>query len=221
MNLHGAVDLGALKAKSETEEQIGRFFSEDIEKWARASKGLRMYAGGWPTLLNWEYPDQGGAIVAKNTYTTIADICNAQSPFIPANTLKTGTILRITAWGTVGSAAGTATTTMGLYLNGAASGTQIAITASQTPATSTVNCWYLEAQATILTIGSSGTMSTIGNVTGIGTTATTPVIMPATLPAAAAVNTTQANSITVAASWSVSAAGNTYSVYGFTVEQLN
>jgi uncharacterized protein with PQ loop repeat len=73
----------------------------------------------------------------------------------------------------------------------------------------------------VLTQGASGTIQTLGNVIGINATTTTMVLLPATVPAAAAINTTNNNSITIAATWSVSAAGNTYSVYGFTVEQLN
>jgi hypothetical protein len=121
----------------------------------------------------------------------------------------------------MGSAAGTATTTMGLYLNGAASGTQMCISANATPPTSTVNIWRAEFMSTVLTIGATGTIQTAGEAVGIGATVTTPVLIPATLPAAATINTAQANSITLAVGWSVSAAGNTFSVYGFTVEMLN
>jgi len=219
MNTHGAVDLAPTKAKIE----LGRFHDPSIERMAEIAHDLNatMYSGGWVNLLNFDSPEQDTAVTPKNTFTTMADICNPQRPFIPANSVKTGTIFRIMAWGTVGSAAGTATTTMGLYLNGAAAGTQLAVTAAQTPATSTVNCWNMDTQARVVSIGAAGTIVTIGDVMGINATATTGVLMPATLPAAAAFNTTQANSITIAASWSVSAAGNTYSVHGFTVEQLN
>lgn len=223
MNTHGAVDLAPLKRKAESRLVLARFHDSELEKMARIADELKMgmLEGGWPQLLNCDYPEQGSAIVAKNTYTAMADICNAQKPFIQANTLKPGTILRVTAWGSIGSAAGTATTTMALYLNGAASGTQLAVTAAQTPPTSTVNAWHLEANLTVLTQGASGTIQTLGNVIGINATTTTMVLLPATVPAAAAINTTNNNSITIAATWSVSAAGNTYSVYGFTVEQLN
>lgn len=200
-----------------------KFHDPELARMAEIAAELdaESYSGGWVQLLNWTDPEQGAAVSAKNTFTTIQDICNPQRPFIPANSLSVGTILRINALGTVGSAAGTATTTMALYLNGAAAGTQIAVTASETPATSTVNIWQLNAYAVILTIGSAGTMQTMGQVTGLNATQATNIMFPATLPAAAAVNTTQANSMTVAASWGTSAAGNTYSVYVFTVEQLN
>ena len=159
--------------------------------------------------------------MAKNTYTTIADIVNAQRAFIPAGSLNVGTLLRTKVWGTLGSAAGTATATLAAYLNGAASGVALATSAAATPATSTVNVWMAEFLSTVLTIGSAGTIQTVGQAVGLGATATTPIIIPATLPAASALNTTQANSITVAVGWSVSAAGNTFSVFGFSVEQLN
>ena len=189
----------------------------EIAEEARATA----YAGGWVQLLNWANPNQSAAVTAKSTYTTIADICNPQTNFIPANSLQTGSQLHFHAWGSYGSAAGTATTTMGLYLNGAASGTQLVISASATPPTSTVNLWVLDVYATVLTVGSAGTIQPGGYILGLGATTTTPILLPATLPAATTINTTQANSVTIAASWNTSAAGNTYSVYGYDVELFN
>jgi hypothetical protein len=187
---------------------------------AAADTNATMYAGGWAQLLNYSFPEQGTTPAANASFTTIQNIGVTQRAFIPANSLQQGAQLLVKAWGTYGSAAGTATTIMSLYLNGT-TGTVICASASQTPPTSTVNVFTAEAMATILTIGSSGTMNTAGLIHGLGTTTTTPILWPATLPAAATVNTTQANSIQLAASWSASASGNTYTVYGFDVLQLN
>lgn len=217
MNTHGAVEL--IKPKLEVARFADPRSNPDIARMAEIAADLeaKAFQGGWVQLANFDNPEQGSAIVAKASFTTIQDICNPQKSFIPANSLHVGSQLRMHAWGTVGSAAGTATSTMGLYLNGAAGGTVLAVSAAQTPPTSTVNCWHLDAYATVLTIGTGGTIQVSGVIIGIAATQSTPVMMPATLPAAAAINTTQANGVTVAASWNTSAAGNTYSVYGWNV----
>ena len=203
MNTHGASDLAPSRAAMQKKLEPGRFHDPSIERMAQVAYDLQaeMYSGGWVQLLNWSAPEQGSAVVAKNTYTTIADIVNAQRAFIPAGSLNVGTLLRTKVWGTLGSAAGTATATLAAYLNGAASGVALATSAAATPATSTVNVWMAEFLSTVLTIGSAGTIQTVGQAVGLGATATTPIIIPATLPAASALNTTQANSITVAVGW--------------------
>src|ERR1017187_3938022 len=93
------------------ERKLHTFHNEDLAEIAAiaAKYGAQMYSGGWVQLLNWSAPEQGSAVVAKNTYTTIADIVNAQRAFIPAGSLNVGTLLRTKVWGTYGSAAGTAT----------------------------------------------------------------------------------------------------------------
>lgn len=183
-----------------------------------------MFDGGWPKLMNWK--EQYAAPVTNSSFSTIINIGATQTPNLPANSLVIGTALEIIAWGTIGSAAGTATTTLGLMLNGGANGaagggTALAVTASETPATSTVLNWHLNARAVIVTEGSSGTIQTSGFVVGIGATQATVILMPTTQAAAAAINTTTANYINLTATWSTSASGNTYTVNGFYVKQLN
>lgn len=205
---------------------LGHTFAEpELANMAKVATdlGAMMYPGGWVQLMNWanlgNYPAP-----AKNTYTSIADITatsEVNAPCLPALSLKVGAQLHIVTWGTSGSAAGTATTTIGHYLNGAASGTQMSISASQTPATSTVNNWRLESYAVVSAIGSSGTILTSGILLGLNATATTNVLVPTTQPSAAAINTENNNGITTAASWSLSAAGNTYTVNGHMVFLFN
>ena len=188
------------------------------------SLGAKAYDGGWPKLMNWK--EQALAITSNASYTTIINIGATQTPNIPANTLVVGSHLRVRGWGTVGSAAGTATMTLGLMLNGGANGaagagTALAVTASQTPATSTANNWFLDAECIVITVGTGGTIQTLGTVIGLNATASTPVLMPASQVAAATLNTTVANYINLTSTYSVSAAGNTITVNGFSVELLN
>ena len=172
-------------------------------------------------MANWQMQ---GAAVTKNTYTTMADLIVTQ-PFLAPNAMVVGSMYHVHAFGTIGSAAGTATTIMALYLNGAASGVNIASTASQTPATSTALLWHLDAWITVQTVGTAGTALGCGWVVGIGATQATNVPLGVTAtPTTAATfvcNTTTANYISLSQSWSASAAGNTTTVYGFSVEQLN
>lgn len=204
-----------------TDERSNPKFAEAAE--ASRELGLKSYAGGWPTMANWRnapyYP-----FTHSSNWTTISDITPSQevnNPALLAGTLAIGSMIRVRAAGTVGSAAGTSATTMGLYLNGAASGTQIAISASETPATSTVNNWQAEFCINVVTIGSSGTLTCSGWVVGLNATQITYILVPTTQPANPAINTTVNNSITLAASWGTGASGNTFTTNFFVVEQFN
>ncbi len=198
-----------------------RFHDKGLGATAELARLLdaKLYPGGWPQLMN--YADQGAAFTHSSSWTTISDICGAQQASIPANSLHVGSVLYIHSWGIVGSAAGSSASTVGLYLNGAAAGTQLSISASATPATATVQCWNSDMWATVQTIGASGTISTAGTIVGISATPATLLLVPATIPTAAVINTTIANSITIAASWVTGAAGNLYTTYGHQVFLVN
>jgi hypothetical protein len=182
----------------------------------------QLYPGGWVQLIDWSVGNTqlSAAPTAVNSFTAATNLITVPPNFIPANSLNVGTVLRIRAAGTIGSAAGTATTTFGFGFGGAA-GVSMVVSASQTPPTSTVQTWFSEVYTNILTVGSSGTGYTIGYIVGIGATPATNIIMPATTVATSVINTTAANYIAPYATWSASAAGNTYSTYQFSVEQLN
>jgi hypothetical protein len=179
---------------------------------------VKAYAAGWPNLVNWE---TCGAAASNTTFTTLQQIGVTQQPNIfPSPGMNApGLVWHMVAFGIVGSAAGTATTTFGIDLNGTA--TAVAISASQTPPTSTVQTWQYTSMSTLISVGASGTIQTSGNVTGVNATPATNVIIPATQAAAATFNTTVANYFNLVASWSVSAAGNLYGVNGFAVVQYN
>jgi hypothetical protein len=184
-----------------------------------AELDAKSYAGGWVNLLNWQ--DLNTAPAAVNTFTTTTCIASpTPRAFIPANSLALGTRLRMRSWGSLSSVAGTATTTIGAALNGTG-GTVICVSAAQTPATTTVFTWWAEFEFTVMAVGASPTIIGGGNALGLNATPTTVIIIPASAPAAVAFVQTQANSITPNATWSASSASNTYTTYGYTVEQLN
>jgi len=217
MDRHGAILLG----DGPRLVRPTAFADPEVERMARIARDLdaKAAAQGYSQMVNWRYPQMVLPPTAFNTFTTAQAIMAAVDPFVPADSCSTGTTFHIHAWGTYGSAAGSATSTIGLFLNTAS--TVLAVTPSFTPPTSTVNLWHLDAYAVVLTPGASGTMQCAGHVLGLGATVTTPILMPATLPAAVTFNTQQANGFGVLASWSVSAAGNTYTVENLAVRQLN
>jgi hypothetical protein len=182
----------------------------------RAGEKIKAYAGGWPQLVNWQTCGQG---TSQASFTTLQAIGLTQQPNIAPNTVNVGTMFHFVGFGIVGSAAGTATTTFGVDING--TGTAIMISASQTPATSTVNEWHFDGKSIGVSVGASGTVQSSGLVIGLGATASTPVLVPATQAAAATFNTQNANFFNLVASWSASAAGNLYQVNGFAVLQYN
>jgi hypothetical protein len=181
------------------------------------------YAGGWVQMANWGntpyYP-----FTHSSSWTTISDITPSEEvnvPCLAAGTLKIGGMIRVRAAGTIGSAAGTATTIVGLYLNGAATGTAIATSASATPATATVQNWQAEFVINIVTVGTTGTLTCQGWIIGISATPATTLLVPTVQPANQTINTTINNGISFAASWGTGAAGNTYTTNFFAVEQFN
>jgi hypothetical protein len=174
---------------------------------------------GWPQLMN---PETCGQAPSNNTFTTLQAIGMTQQPNLQPNTLtggNDGTQFHIKGFGILGSAAGTATTTFGVDLNGTA--TAVMISASMTPATATVQTWQFDSMVSVLTAGSGGTLQASGTLTGTTATPANNVLIPATQPAAPTVNTQTANFFNLVASWSVSAAGNLYQVNGFWVLQYN
>lgn len=207
---------------------MNRFHDPALEEMAKVAHDLdaKAYSGGWVQLLNFDNPEQGAYPFAKNTYTTAADIVPPQRAFIPANSLHAGSVLHAHVWGTVSSVAGTATFTPSFYWNGAASGTVLCAGAAQTPAITTVSTWHCDFWATVTAVGgtpagATATLWASAVLIGIGATPATPVLMPAAALASFTVATNAAAWLTMAGTWSTSNAGNTTSVYAFTVEALN
>ena len=180
---------------------------------------MKALKGGWPQLVNFETCGQGPS---NNTFTTLQAIGLTQQPNIDANRMiggNDGTQFHIKGFGIIGSAAGTATTTFGVDLNGL--GTAVDISAAMTPATATVQTWQYDAMVSVLTAGVTGTLQSSGTLTGTTATPANNILVPATQAAATTVNTQQANFFNLVASWSLSAAGNLWQVNGFWVLQYN
>lgn len=207
--------------------QIARRYEHDT------GQQIKAYAAGWPQLVNWN--TCGADSASNNTYTTIINIGPSQAPNIFANTTNpaglssapaNGTLFKTEAFGIVGSTAGTATFTIGLNANGGAraaagGGTAIAISAAQTPATSTVLTWQYVHHLSVITVGAAGTIQGSGHVIGLSATQTTPAMVPATQAAAATWVSTQANYFNLVSVCSASNAANLIQVNGFAVLQYN
>ncbi len=226
MNRHGAVILSEADDRAAQFAKIrSRFHDKELANLAELAYDLeaKQYALGFVQVLN--YPFLNVAPVAVNSFTSTTSLMSpAPTPYIPANAINVGTRFRMRCWGSIASAAGTATFTFGASIGNTLPGTAVCAGAAGTPATGPLPLW-LEFELTCLVTGAASTASIIGQGIQLGGTATptTPVLLPATAPTALVTTwaTTNANAITPASVCSVSAAGNSVLLYGATVEQLN
>jgi hypothetical protein len=184
-----------------------------------------MAAGGWVSLLNWSNPEQGTTGSAYASSATLTDVCPPNRA-LPANSLSTGQILRVSAGG-IYSTTGTPTLLLGVYYGGVA-GTALAATAATTTGSGVANqFWELNAMGRVMATGNTSTslqIATSGTVLGIGATTTTPVWMPATSSTGNTVSSldpTTNKTISIGAQWGTSNASNTLTCYWFTLEAMN
>jgi hypothetical protein len=212
------------------------FQDADIERMANIAADIdaRSYSGGWVNLLN--YATATVVPTSVNTFTTITAVVSPfPDSFIPANSLHIGTRLRMRAFGTIQSAAGTATFTLvptfGATAGAGNGGTGIM---GSTPAgtaggaTGTLG-FFMDYDATVQVIGAASTAQIIGMGFAVGINATignVSLIQGAagiTTPTALATifTTTAAQSFVPCSVCSSSSATNAFLTYGFSVEQLN
>lgn len=172
---------------------------------------------GYAAILN--QPLQ--ALVNLNTFTGPSDFTSTttQPPLVlPANFLKKGMILHMTASGTF-STTGTPTFVVGPYYGSTVLGVNVAFTTASGAATLP---WHMETWTQIFTDGSAGTAWTDGSLTyGTTFTAVTTIPIPGIAQAAVAVDTTAATALTMKATCSASSGSNIWICYKYVVECLN
>lgn len=178
-------------------------------------------------LLAKDYADNSDAkVIAKKLYSSVAAsaaVANTttETEFdktytLPANILKAGSLLRIRYQGIATATNSTDTLTAKLYLGGKA-GT--ALQASSATDVANNNIFAGEFYLTVRTAGATGTMVGWGNYVKTLAASDTATMVVGIL-ASTTVDTTVAQRIAVAATWSVANAGNSCRLDYLTVEML-
>lgn len=175
---------------------------------------------GWVELGNSPLPTADGTALASSASIGIISPNSATNPpfTIAANRFAAGGGLRVTAAGRY-STTGTPTLTFTLMYGGTGGVTLAASSAITTGSGVTNLTWRLQAEIICRTIGTSGTVMTIGEVSGVLATAV--ALIPASAPAVATIDTTAAKTLDLCATWSASSASNTITCHSFLVEGLN
>lgn len=178
-------------------------------------------------LLAKDYADSGDPkIIAKKLYASVAASAAVtatatetefdQSYTLPAGILKVGSLLRIRYQGIATATNGTDTLTAKLYIGGKA-GT--ALQASSATDVANNNIFAGEFYLSVRTIGASGTFVGWGSYIKTLAAADT-ATMVVGIKASAAIDTTVAQKLVAAATWSSTNAGNSCRLDYFTVEML-
>lgn len=177
-----------------------------------------MPAISWEAVVNFGAPYQTATSGAAYTASTsITDISAAPQITLPANFYYPGQLLRLSASGIV-STTSAATLILGFYYGGVA-GTALGVSATTAGNSTGNSVWNMSMLVRVLTVGSSGTVTALGQV--FGAHATSPQIIPATSATGntVTINTTTANAWTVGATWGTNNA-STITVYDFVIEAL-
>lgn len=177
----------------------------------------------WVQLLNAGTYSQLNAGTIYNSSNSATDVSpgaatNGLAYFLPSDFLNAGMQLRITANGIVGNT-GTPTLNLGVYYGGVL-GTALATTGAVATASSLSNSpWELTALIRVETVGPSGTVRTIGKVSGPYAGVT---FLPATASGgnSVAIAMQTASALTIGATWGTNASANTLTVYQYLIESV-
>jgi hypothetical protein len=179
---------------------------------------------GFSALLN-NLPSPAYAGTALANSTSLTDISPVPNVTIPANSLMTGQVIRVTARCKFSNVTAAPSLLLGIYYGGVAGVKLCAIGATAT--TITAANWPIEVRAllTVQTVGASGSIMPSGEVLlGTSLTAWTAIPMDASATAAVTVDTTTAKALTLGAQWSggsAPSASDTIQCLQWVVEGLN
>ena len=175
----------------------------------------------------WHATESGTAVANTTTETTLFPVIT-----IPANFLRDGRLLRVTAIGQY-STTGTPTMLFSIRLGGAAGTLVCKSAACTTPSGVTAAVWKVEALLQVRTNGSSGTVmgngiatvcaavaGTVASATGEGLV--TPMTQGGVVtPATATVDFTANQDLVVTITWGTASASNTITGLNLLVEAVN
>lgn len=185
----------------------------------------------WVQTANSGQPSGLGKGEVYKKSTTLTDVSpggKEKGPLtIPANYLEVGKIIRCSASG-IFSTTSKPTLVLGIYwggVTGVALCETIAITSVETAANIS---WLMEAQSTVLSLGTSGKIITQGQVVGVeaksltSTSAGTTLMPEETATGGeATINTVESKILTIGAKWGTESESNALTCYQFSVEFLN
>lgn len=136
---------------------------------------------------------------------------------LPANSLKVGDVLRIRYQGIATGTNGADTLLIKFYIGGL-TGTALLVGTATDVANN--NVFAGEVTITIRTIGANGTFVAVGTHTEAPAASGTASQATVEITASTAIDTTAAQQLTAAATWSAANAGNSVRLDAFTVERL-
>lgn len=168
------------------------------------------------------FPITDGAAYA--TSTTLTDVAPTPQIVIPSPTLEASVRVEFSAFGRYSTTTGTNNITLGIYSGtvGQAIASAVAVVTTSAitgVASSTNRTWRLEGNGSVRTIGTSGTILCVLEVSNITSNGTD--MAPATAPAAATIDTTVSRYFTLGATWSVSNAANSLTCHYFGMRLVN
>ncbi len=156
----------------------------------------------------------------SNTDITAGGNNAAQAFTLPANFLQVGMQLRVRANGIV-STSGTPNLTLGVYLGGVA-GTALATTTASATASSLSNqAWVLSADMRVEAVGSSGSIRTIGTVSGGFGGGLAYLGSGSSSGNNVTVDTSTSKILTVGAQWGTQSSSNSVQLMQWIIELLN
>lgn len=154
---------------------------------------------------------------------TLTDVAPAPAVVVSAGLLELGTRLEWYAFGRYSNTS-TPNLTLGIYTGtiGQAIGSAVAVCVSAaiaTPTTVTNRTWRIEGHGSVRSVGTSGTILGMMEVSNVSSGATD--MAPATAPATATIDTTVSRYFTIGATWGTQSASNTLTVHYFGVRLVN
>ena len=171
----------------------------------------------WESVLN--FPQSGVLGASYNTSVALTDVTPAPQVFILANSLVVGSVIKITAFGTMANGSTTPTLLIGVYYGGVAGVSLAGIQPTAMTATATPLLWRMEYVGVVRSVGATGTIVGSGKILfGTSLTAATILPLPSVTLAPITIDTTTAKAITVGAQWGTSSASNIFQVQGFVLE---
>lgn len=175
----------------------------------------------WVSLLNAPAASVAGSTLTNST--VITDVSPAPQLIIPPGFFTLGSAIRVTAFGTISTAASSqGTLKVGVYYGGVA-GVSLADTGTPTPTASASSWpWRLEYTGTVRVGGSAGQFFGAGYFDiPTSLTAWTHIPIPAaTMALSTARDMTAAQALTIGAQWGTASASNIFILNGAYFESL-
>lgn len=173
----------------------------------------------WISNANSPGQGAGSALASSTTLTDVSPLPQWSFPYY----MFAGQRIRVNAYGIFSSGTPSPTLLLAVYYGGASTGTLLGSSGSVSATIGAASWpWDLSFNFNVRTIGSTGTAWGQGKANlGTALTAFATYAVPSSAINPVTINTTALNTLTVAAQWGSSSAGNTITCEDFIVELLN